>query len=285
MSLCFAYLGVGFILLGVAIASMHGVTSTTNMWREYGFGTVTQSNVLGFSSSGSSSHALLTSILLANSFQLILSITYFLFNSLWTAQCAAKEWASFARTHKALRVTWPRGQQRSTYYLSLPYRYGVPLTVCLGLLHFLISQSIFLARVQWYYPDGTVNKAKYLSDAAYSPLGILVTVLVASVLLGVTVAHSFTKLDNRIPVHGNLSAVISAMCHGSSRGAEGIDSYGSTTDSSGENMAERDLMWGVIKPAKEALGFQNEIGVDGAIGHCGFVAEHVDPPVVGMRYR
>ncbi|KAK5070697.1 hypothetical protein LTR70_010474 [Exophiala xenobiotica] len=283
MSLCFLYLIIGSALLGLATSVLSGVATSTNVWQDFSFGRVMQSNTLGLDSNGSSSQALLSSILMANSFQLVLSITYFLFNSLWTAQCAAKEWASFAQKCKALRVTWPRGKQRSTYYLSLPYYYGVPLTLCLGLLHFLISQSIFLARVQWYHADGTINADKYLSDAGFSPLGILVTVLVATVLLTITVIHSFARLSNRMPVHGNLSAVISAMCHCST--SRDSDEHGATMEHPAKSMAERDVMWGVTKPVQEALSFQNQIGEDDDIGHCAFTTEHVGPPVVGMRYQ
>lgn len=51
---------------------------------------------------------------------------------------------------KPLRVTAPQGQQRSTYYLHLPYRYSVPLIVTSALLHWLVSQSIFLVRIDEY---------------------------------------------------------------------------------------------------------------------------------------
>lgn len=139
MSSCFLYLNLGSAFLGIAASVIKGRAASSNILTEFGFDKFTLTNTLDFSFKGSSTQALLSSILLANSFQLVLSITHFLFNAPWTAQCAAKEWASFTQKRKALHVTWRRGQQRSTYYLSVPYRYGTPLTLCLGLLHFLIS--------------------------------------------------------------------------------------------------------------------------------------------------
>jgi len=82
---------------------------------------------------GDSSAKLILDVVVANSFQLALSTTYFLYNSLCTAQHAPLEWAGYANgERKGLRITWPRGQQRSTYYLQLPYIYGIPLTICLS---------------------------------------------------------------------------------------------------------------------------------------------------------
>lgn len=281
MSLCFAYLTMGIAFLCAAATYM---SVNRNPWRTFGFDKATTPYTLHIGEIGSPTQALFLGVLLANSFQLILSMTYFLFNSLWTAHCAAREWASYAQKRKALRVTWPRGQQRSTYYLSLPYRYGVPLAVCLGLLHFLISQSIFLARIQWYNPNGTVDTDNYISDAGYSPLAILITVIVATVLLAFTVLHSFTKLDNRIPAHGNLSAVISAMCHTPGTNLE-TEQDGASGQRK-ENQAEQQIMWGVTKPANQTLSSQTHVGAaDDSVGHFAFTAEQVEPPVIGMIYR
>lgn len=63
----------------------------------------------------------------------------------------SREWAQFASTRRTLRVSKPQGQQRSTYWLQLPYRYSVPLMGAMVLLHWLMSRGLFLAsiREQW----------------------------------------------------------------------------------------------------------------------------------------
>lgn len=59
-------------------------------------------------------------------------------------------------------VTYPKGQQRSTYYLQLPYRYVIPLMILLVAMHFLTSQSIFLARLQyWDWTGGIISQGFY----------------------------------------------------------------------------------------------------------------------------
>jgi hypothetical protein len=53
-----------------------------------------------------------------------------------------------------LRVTEPRGLQRSTYYLQLPYLYAILLLIVSTLLHQLVSQNIFIAHIAVYERRG-----------------------------------------------------------------------------------------------------------------------------------
>jgi len=64
-------------------------------------------------------------VLIANSPQVLLSVLYLNYNGLFSCVVANDEWSRFAHSRKPLRVTSPAGQQRSTYFLSLPYRYAI----------------------------------------------------------------------------------------------------------------------------------------------------------------
>lgn len=59
--------------------------------------------------------------MISNTPQLLLSLCYMTLNGLITRMLTELEWASYAISFKALRVTNPRGDQRSTYRLQLPY--------------------------------------------------------------------------------------------------------------------------------------------------------------------
>ena len=83
-------------------------------------------------------------ILLANAPQQILSLCYFAYNALITRACAEREWNSYALSYKAIRVTEPTGDQISTYRLQLPYKYSIPLLVVSVLLHWLVSNTIYV---------------------------------------------------------------------------------------------------------------------------------------------
>lgn len=86
-----------------------------------------------------------TTLLLANIPQFILSYCFFSYTSLLTRMFIEKEFNSYSLApHKPLRVSYPAGEQVSTYWLQLRYIYSVPLLIVSSLLHWLASNSIFL---------------------------------------------------------------------------------------------------------------------------------------------
>ncbi|KAI8630438.1 hypothetical protein F5Y19DRAFT_46670 [Xylariaceae sp. FL1651] len=93
---------------------------------------------------GAKGDDLVSNVLLANSPQLLLSFSYFAYNSLFTILCVEKEWNSFSRRYRPVRVTDPKGQQISTYRLQLPYRYSIPLMAISAALHFLVSNTLYV---------------------------------------------------------------------------------------------------------------------------------------------
>ena len=108
---------------------------------------VTVINGWAFAYGFSPAQQVVASVLVANVPQLILSFLYLNLNGLLTSIFSAMEWSDFVLERKTLRVSNPKGAQRSTYFLQLPYKMGVPLIVVSGLLHWLVSQSIFLVVV------------------------------------------------------------------------------------------------------------------------------------------
>lgn len=89
-----------------------------------------------------------------NIFQIIVSGLYLLCNNIVSVILMASEWNSYRSQRRSLRVSCPRGYQRSSYFLSLPYRYSVPLMVASSVLHWLVSQSIFVIQtIAYETPD------------------------------------------------------------------------------------------------------------------------------------
>ncbi|RYP63372.1 hypothetical protein DL771_009308 [Monosporascus sp. 5C6A] len=54
---------------------------------------------------------------------------------LFTTLLVQHEFSRMSTTRKPLRVSEPLGIQRSSYFISLPLRYGVPLYATAGLMH------------------------------------------------------------------------------------------------------------------------------------------------------
>jgi hypothetical protein len=91
-----------------------------------------------------------------------------LYNSLFTSLLLCDEWNDFARHRQPLRVTASQGEQRSKYYLSIPYHYAIPILVFSGGSHWLVSESLFLVRITSVY-HSVVRKSFLVSKG---PLGL-----------------------------------------------------------------------------------------------------------------
>jgi hypothetical protein len=85
----------------------------------------------------------LATALLSNTPQVALSIGYLMYNSIITEFTMAREWARMSTHYRGLRVTDPRGEQKSTYWLQLPLSYSIPMILVSILLHWVLSTGIY----------------------------------------------------------------------------------------------------------------------------------------------
>ncbi|KAJ5372963.1 hypothetical protein N7517_004969 [Penicillium concentricum] len=152
-------------------------------------------------------------ILLPNALQLLVSTAYFILNAMLTAMLGAMEYNDYARNRKPLRVSWPRGAQRSTYYLSLPYRYSFPLLVASAVLHWVVSQSFFFVQITPFDIHGEPIPLRESTTCGYSPIAILVAIIVFGLLLLVPVVLGLRRFESPMPLVVQCSAAISAACH------------------------------------------------------------------------
>ena len=160
-------------------------------------------------------------ILFANGFQLLFSFVYIFYNNIITRQLIAAEWIRFLspRGKKPLRVSSPIGMQRSSYMLSLPMSYSVPLMFSFMLLHWLISQSVFVIQTAVFGPGSQPDRLPNLDQThvGFSILGIILSTITFTLLLiGLVVNAIFRKFKDVPPEFlsmGTNSAAISAVCH------------------------------------------------------------------------
>ncbi|KAJ5721210.1 uncharacterized protein N7483_009144 [Penicillium malachiteum] len=179
------------------------------------------------------SHNMIALILLANVPQLVLSIQYYLINSMLTCMLVAAEWDAYALHRKHLRVSNPHGEQRSTYYLSLPFRYSVPKLTLFTLAHWMVSQSLFFVNIVGYDVHGQEDKLTSTRGVCYSPLAIFIFFLLLSGCYIVCIVLCRKTFKSHAPVVGHCSAAISASCHPP---AEDVDA------------ALKPVMWGGDSP-------------------------------------
>lgn len=228
--------------------------SLSYQWK-LGYGTITSEQMIHLQLRGSG--ALLITVLIANSPQALLSFLYLTYNGLYSCMLLADEWSGFAHERKALRVTKAEGEfQRSTYRLQLPYKYGIPLVILSGLLHWLVSQSIFLARVAVYDHDGVEDDSYSISTCGYSNIALITVILLGSIVVILGVVNGFRQYPAGMPLVGSCSAAISAACH---------------PPKADFDAAVLPVMWGAVPTTEET-------------GHCCMTSFEVMPPVREESY-
>ena len=258
-------LSVVAVLLRLGLANPYLPSRSISYLWSLGFGTVTAASIINWPTQQydeSVQGGLLLMVLISNSPQLILSFLYLTYNGLFTSMLLAKEWSGFAHHRKTLRITSPKDQQRSTYWLQLPYRYSIPLSVTSSLLHWLVSQSIFLARVTVLDPTGVEDTTESISTCGYSNIAIIFVISFGSILPLIAIAHGFRKYPSGMPLAASCSAAISAACH---------------PPEADTDAASKPLQWGVT-------GEVMETNASGKVGHCSFTSLEVTAPVEGQLY-
>lgn len=219
---------------------------------ELGFGEITSVALINGTARNNS---ITKSVFLANLPQAIISFMYLLLNSIITAMVSSSEWSEYGHRRKPLRVSFSRLGQRSTFYLQLPYQYGLPLLALSAFLHWLVSQSIFLANVSSYDKNGISVNPALVSTCGYSPLALFVTICVVIAIALLTTLLSLRTYKLGIPLAASCSAAISAACHPEKE----VDSTAP-------------LMWGVTSPCAKFPG------------HCSFSDQEVAKPEIDAFY-
>ncbi|KAF2136045.1 uncharacterized protein K452DRAFT_215267, partial [Aplosporella prunicola CBS 121167] len=201
--------------------AIYGSTKTTREGWRSGLGAVTVSNIINGWAIPSSN--VVASILIANIPQTVLSFLYLIHNNLWTRMLLAAEWSDFAYERKGLRLSSRNADssQRSTYFLQVPYRYGIPLMALCTLLHWMISQSIYLAVIDMYSMSDELIPEERIVTCGYSLVAIICTIVVALIMMVVTIIMArMKKLKPGIPLVGSNSVAIAAACHAPTDGAD-----------------------------------------------------------------
>jgi len=135
---------------------------------------------------------------------------------------AHREWSNYAVKCASLRVTYPSSSQRSTYYLQLPYVFSVPLIFAVVMLHWFISQAIFLVRIIAYHDGKPVHMdgVAYSQDGiVYSTVGYSASAFIGGIVWGSALVAAiiavgfFRRYPIGLPVRGTNSAIITAACH------------------------------------------------------------------------
>jgi hypothetical protein len=179
------------------------------------------------------------------------------YNRTYTCMSFSKEWNDFAHHRRPLRVTSPRGSQRSTYFLSLPYRYLIPILAVSITTHWILSQSLFLVAIEVFDKEGNLDVPNSILTCGFSSIAIIFLIGIGWLVLIAGIGMGLRRYEEGMPLAGSCSAAISAACHPQ---ADEVD------------VSLVPVKWGVVD-------------VDKGVGHCALSGRYVSPPITWRLYQ
>ncbi|KAF4629268.1 hypothetical protein G7Y89_g8882 [Cudoniella acicularis] len=210
---------IGAVALHAALRTIHSLTGSSSAFVYLGFGKVSE-YALSFFAAGSIPETLAQKfynfVIFANIWQLILAMIYFQYNGILTAMLASREWKRY-KYRKSLRLTFPEGTtQRTSYFVSMPWRFGGPLLAASAFLHWLLSQSIFIVPLEQI--DKNIPE-KLLSNSLNTVNGFsawaIITTMVFGIMLCVALCiYGCKSFEKPIPQGRTTDSItISSACH------------------------------------------------------------------------
>lgn len=253
------YIVISLLFPNLAIISeLEDGSQSTNplrqIWEIKGWGAV-QSTALLTSYVAS----FIGSILTSNIPQLAVSFLYYCLNDHLTRCFIAADYNSFAVSRAPLRVSFPQGEQRSTFYLTIPYGYAIPLLGSFTLIHWFISEGLFYVQVMPYDLDANPVPSKLLITCGVSTIPLIIGLLFAVAIFLIIACICYRSFqDCKMPLALGMSVVVSAACH------PPCDDL---------NPAYKPVRWGVVatRPDEPFL-------------HCTFTSQVVEEPELGVQY-
>ncbi|OTB05540.1 hypothetical protein M426DRAFT_10585 [Hypoxylon sp. CI-4A] len=211
------------ILLFISMAGYYSFIHANIMFHANLDGTAGTTGVPLFFPDFVGNYGYFAAIIVANLPQFLLSYSFFSYNALFTRLLSEEEFNSYALSPpKPLRVSNPKGEQISTYWLQLPFMYSVPLLMASSSLHWLASNSIFLVATRGgylrdYYDSQTMDKWRLFEDCVavlgFSPRLVMAFLVLSSALAVFPIVYGFRRLPGDMVAGASDSLVLSAACH------------------------------------------------------------------------
>ena len=262
---------IALLIVGIILGTSRLAPPTlANAW-SVGVGEVqTQNLVLGARVPQLGASAVLITALIANAPQSFLSFLYMVYNTFFTLMHVGEDWDLYGAytettrhifqvsakkaTHRYLRVSNPKGKQKSTHTLNLPLRFALPLVCVSGLLHWLMSQSLYLANISVIPRDGTLPRHDEITTVAYSPQGMILLCALAIVMFLIVGAYASRRYGGQMSIVGSNSAAIAAACH-----------VGNQSERRRREIVLRKIAWGEL-PASDVNGEDRRSSVGQGLG-------------------
>jgi hypothetical protein len=157
-------------------------------------------------------------IALANAPQVLFSISYLFWNNLVNRIWGEHEWRSFENRRKLPRVSYGATAPgtRDTRWLQLPYGLVMLLIGTSTLMHWVVSQTLFVVEVENQSGLPMINNAPAPPSltyvVSYSPTAIFVSTCLSSLLIFCVTVYYFFPFRSHMPVMAGSARVVFASC-------------------------------------------------------------------------
>lgn len=130
------------------------------------------------------------------------------------------EWCGYSsesgKPPKGLKVTSPAPgtEQRSTYFLSVPYKCGVPTMIAMTISHWLVSEMIVFGQSEFWtrYVRNSAPRQNMDFQYGYVPAMAHAVPVNGAICLIIVMVCLLMKFPGGIPLAGCCSASIAAAC-------------------------------------------------------------------------
>lgn len=210
----FSTVGISAVFAIVVSGTLYWAISEANgVAFDSSFGAANIQSLANLRSDEPKTSVIVPTILTANVPQLGFSLLYVFYTNIWSKLLIAQEFDRMTTSKKGLRISERAyGEQRTSRFLTLPVRYALPLMAFSAALHYLCSQSLFMARFDGMR-DGQVDPKDQMVRLGYNAAGMIALITVNVVMMLITICMGgFRRLNTGLG-EMSMSVVISAACH------------------------------------------------------------------------
>jgi hypothetical protein len=172
------------------------------------------------------------------------------------------------------------------YYLGLPYRFAIPLLVISVVLHWLTSQSLFLAKIT-RTDSHRLGQTDFVTTCGYSCIAMIFALIVGAMAVLYLLGASAWPLRSHMPIVGASSAAIGASCHVRKTVVDvvvEVVGWGVEEEETSDTILDEELR--VADSENDEAGKTKEEGqVVSEVGHLCLTSGKVGIPVAGKLYK
>ena len=203
---------IGVVGIGIYLwISVSKYMSWGDRYRRFGLGTIDPATSIVLGSQHSVPNTFPVLVVIANSPQLLFSVGYLFWNNQITQIYMEREWRAYYGKRKRPRVSYPiarndKTKVKTSRWLQLPYWITIVWMILNSLMHWLLSQTLFVVEIL----GRTLTSTTFYIN--YSPMAVIAIGILASVLSLVIIGYFCLPRKSWMPLMGGSLLIVFESC-------------------------------------------------------------------------